>query len=316
MNEKVSICAVTCRNILDTIEFINSVLINTPDPYELIIIDNDSPTEVKSFLEQVSQLSNVTVVFNEKNIGIGYAMNQAMHLATTDYIFRCDTDILVPNNWTIDMLEWLKCTDNVGAVSTALTKGAQVQNENYMETSFMNSHCMLIPRTAMNKMKEKFDTVKDRVIKQCREDLSQGAGYPKQHEHLNNVIKYMEEEVGYWDPGYFYGADDFDYSLALRWSGLKLIVARNVISFHREASMDEQWKKIRHDMVSEGFQYYRTKWERLFDFYGIPGQGWTDVWPCLPINQLYMNNWRQLDIKEDRKNFVRRLISEKCKRDI
>lgn len=300
---KVSICAVTCRNLNDTMEFVYTVLKNTIIPFEFIIVDNASTPDVKSFLSSLT-LPNIKIVYNKENEGIGKAMCDAMMLAQTEYIFRCDTDVLVPYNFAQQMIDHVQSIDNVGVVGPAITRGRPVQHDTYLETDFINSHCILIPRTTIDKIQDRMKQEEERVIRQCQEELTGKQAYVKQHEHLQSIIKYLQQYSGYWDPGYFYGADDFDYSFMAKFAGLKLIIARNVVTNHREASMDAEWKEARHKAVFEGFQYFRTKWERLLNFYGEPGKGWTDVWDCLPINKDYLQKWSVEEYLETRRDSI------------
>lgn len=308
MKELTSICAVSWNNKLDLSRFLYSVFENSgsSDTYELVIVDNGSNVDTVEYLKAVSfNRSNMKVIYNKQNEGIGKAMNLAMREAQGDWIARCDTDIIVPNYWLNDMKrEYLNASTHfrlqVGAVGTAVTGGTQIIDQTgdrikiCARTDFMTSCCILIPRRAIETVRERYEMDKNRVINEVRLKLTQPERYPGYHRHLNSVREYVENDAGYWDRGFMHGADDFDYSLSLRWSGMDLIVAKAVPIVHYRASEDSNKtdQAIRHKYTSEGFQYYRTKWEILFNYYGDPKTGWADVWHCLPMNIKWLQTWQ------------------------
>ena len=48
---------------------------------KIIIVDNNSDKNVQLKLNNLSKQNNISVIFNEKNVGIGKALNQGINLA-------------------------------------------------------------------------------------------------------------------------------------------------------------------------------------------------------------------------------------------
>jgi GT2 family glycosyltransferase len=77
-----------------------TLLQNTDDPFELIVIDNGSSPEVVQFLRATARGdSRIRLVENPENVGPGRANLQGSALAKGDMICLIDSDVLVPQHW-------------------------------------------------------------------------------------------------------------------------------------------------------------------------------------------------------------------------
>jgi GT2 family glycosyltransferase len=286
----ISICTVVCRNLNDIVNFVCTVGWNTSEPFELIIVSNNCTEDILSFLKSIES-PNIKVIYNKENVGIGTGMMQAMRESQTDHIFRTDSDVLVSCHWTTKLMN--RCDhEDIGSVGTVITCGNRKNNGRYVETDFQNSSCMYIPRRTITKIDLALAGIQDRVIRKAQADLATyNEKYPGFKSHLRSLISYMQTNKGYWDPGFMYGADDMDYSLMIRYAGLKLAIAPDVIIIHHKRSEDPEFAEVRHKTVMAGFQYFRCKWERILDYYGdVSTGGWKDTWECLPINRKYFKD--------------------------
>ena len=76
---------------------INSVLRQTIQNYEIIIIDNDSKDDSVEIISKFLKKKKISVVF-QKNIGLNATNNVAIKMAKGKYIMRLDADdYLDPN---------------------------------------------------------------------------------------------------------------------------------------------------------------------------------------------------------------------------
>ncbi len=306
MEDKFSICIVSWDNLFDLDRLLQSIDAHTQVPHEVCIVDNGSEEEVQNYLRQY-QLDHtnkgdkiVKIHFNQKNEGIGIGRNQAMKFAEGNYIVICDSDIVVPRNWIQDMLEvYKRDPDDIGAVGTSITGGRQKRGKDYWETDFITSCCMLIPKTTIDRIKIRFLQERDTLLKRVeKEEKEKSYNYVEYEEHLKKIKWYIEKETGYWDPAFPYGVDDFDYSLLIRWAGLRLAVAELVPITHKHASHRPTLAEHRDKCVREGFQYYCSKWSIMEDFYEKDEQGsvkWDpQMWNCLKMNKEYQEGWKAL----------------------
>lgn len=283
----ISIAAVTYRNLEQTRTFIETVYECTKEPFELILVDNNSPIEVAQYLDKMAASnSNFVLIRNTANLGIGIGMNQAMRKCQTDYIFRCDTDIEIQTAyWTQFMKELVNKYPEIGAVGTAITRGQEISRPGYTELDICLSNCMLIPRRTLvaieRKMKDEYARVAAVIADKLLVADDRYDGYFK---HLGGMLNYIRRHGGYWDINFPYGADDFHYSMLIRHSGLKITRDDRIRIIHHDAShVGSTPDTDRHRKVSEGFQYWRTFWEVMLDFYDIKSLSWD----CFPMNKKF-----------------------------
>lgn len=283
---EVSIVSVTYRNFPQTKEFVDSVIECTKSPFELVMVDNGSPKDVADYLDSLKdKIENYTLVRLPSNLGIGPGMNAGMRACKTNYLFRCDSDIVIQSAyWTQFMREIVDKYPEVGAVGTAITGGKLIRRDHYTETDICLSNCMLIPRRTIDAIDKKMKEEMPRISKKIAELIQAGVGrYDGYFKHLGSIINEMHYDNGYWAKAYPYGTDDFHYSMLIRWAGLHIAKEDRTMVFHKDESMRPDWTAERHRRVSEGFQYWRTFWEIFEDFYDIPSL----TWDCWPMNKRY-----------------------------
>lgn len=79
---------------------IESIRDNTDYPTELIVIDNGGNLEDSQWLLQKTEEGVInTYIRNKNNMHFGWARNQGIKLATSEYICISDNDILYKPNW-------------------------------------------------------------------------------------------------------------------------------------------------------------------------------------------------------------------------
>ena len=288
----ISIAMVTYRDLTTTKRFIDTVTECTKEPFELVVVDNGCPQDLRDYLKSLeSKIANYKLIVNSSNQGIGIGMNQAMRGCSTPYIFRCDNDVEIKSAyWTQQLREIADQNPEVGAVGTAITGGTLIRRTNYVETDICLSNCMLIPRRTLyaidQKMKAELPRVRQLITKEILDGKSRYDGYFK---HLGGMLNYMTYHGGFWDLNFPYGADDFHYSLLIRYADLKIAKDDRTMVYHKDDSMRPEWKDERHKRVSEGFQYYRTFWEKMLEFEQV-----TNMWECWPINKQYQSQLIQV----------------------
>ena len=104
----VSFVIVTWNSKNEIAECIRSVKSDVPQA-ELIIVDNHSSDGTIEILEKLcSEFSGIRVILNEDNFGYTKACNQAMKLATGDYIFLLNPDTILTNGVTGTLISSMK----------------------------------------------------------------------------------------------------------------------------------------------------------------------------------------------------------------
>lgn len=285
---EVSIAAVTYRNLPQTKAFVDSVLECTKEDFQLVMVDNGSPKDLAEYLDSLKdKVKNYELIRNSNNMGIGVAMNQAMRACKGKYIFRCDSDVIIQSTyWTELMREVVDKHPEVGAVGTSITGGTFIKRDGYLETDICLSNCMLIPRRTLDAINVKMRNELPRVSEKICELIKKSDGrYDGYYKHLGGMLNYMHYHGGLWDINFPYGADDFHYSMLIRYAGLRITKDDRIRIIHKDESMRTDWQAERHRRVSEGFQYYRTFWEVMLDHWQV-----TDMWATWPMNKAYLED--------------------------
>ena len=110
MSDKLFSIVILTWNRLDfTKKTIDNIILKTTVPNEIIIVDNGSITPgMFDYLENVkgnNKTIGVKLIKNERNYGIAWGKNIGMYHSKGDYIFLCDDDILVPDNYAQQLME-------------------------------------------------------------------------------------------------------------------------------------------------------------------------------------------------------------------
>lgn len=95
--------------------------------FELIIVDNDSNSQTKKWLASLDWL-DFTLIENKENKGFSYGNNQAIKIATCDYICFLNSDTLVSPNWLGKMMRGFKYSKDVGMVGPSTCHCATIQS--------------------------------------------------------------------------------------------------------------------------------------------------------------------------------------------
>ena len=109
---KASIIFITWAATEDRMRLLKNCLSTLKDSteveHELIVVDN-GPIEQTEFLK--TQKIDKHII-NKINMGIGYARNQGMDVATGEYVVFLDNDILVEKGWLGESIEALETYPN------------------------------------------------------------------------------------------------------------------------------------------------------------------------------------------------------------
>jgi GT2 family glycosyltransferase len=94
-----------------TKECIDSILKNTTEQFEFLIIDNSSTDGTKEYLDQIKD-ERFRIIHNEKNVGVSKSWNQGIREAKYDTLCIINNDIIVfTKNWLYLMEKTLKEDD-------------------------------------------------------------------------------------------------------------------------------------------------------------------------------------------------------------
>ena len=114
-------------NVLQT--GLGSIWANTDMPYDLMVFDNGSCSEVKDYLNnQVKEGRIHYLILSEKNLGKGGAWNVILNAAPGEVIAYTDNDCYFYPGWLSKSLQLLETFPNVGMVTSRPFWGRKEHN--------------------------------------------------------------------------------------------------------------------------------------------------------------------------------------------
>jgi len=109
---------IPCYNqLLYTRLCVDSILDHTPEPVELIFVDNGSTDGTPAYLERLARENQrVKVIRNPKNLGFAAACNQGLAAAEGDFLLLLNNDTVVTPGWLTRMLAATAIDRKIGLV--------------------------------------------------------------------------------------------------------------------------------------------------------------------------------------------------------
>ena len=182
---------------------IESIRGNTDYPYRLILIDNGSSDQTKSYLEEIARSSaDVTLIRNDENLGFIRATNQGLRASDAQYVCLMNNDAEASRRWLAEMISVAESDPAIGLVNPKSTLPAK-EGRGYRGRSFINGEKRFI-------------------------ETNQCMGY------CMLIKREVLEKIGFLDEAYGVGGfDDTDFSRRAHSQGYKCVCARYAFVFHK-----------------------------------------------------------------------------------
>jgi GT2 family glycosyltransferase len=251
VGESASIIVVTHDNLAFTRLCLRSVLANSGDGIELIVVDNGSSDGTPSFLARLAERdARVKVLLNGTNTGFAPACNQGLGLATGDHLILLNNDTLVPPAWLAGLRHHL-AEPKVGLVGPVTNR---IGNEAEIDVDYAT-------------WGEFLEAAARRMSEHAGEWLE--IGTPAMF--CLAMRRQTLLRLGPLDEGYEIGLlEDDDYAERARRAGYELRCADDVLVHHfGEASFGRlvpggEYRRI----LEANQQRYAEKWGRPWQPYG------------------------------------------------
>lgn len=163
-----SIIIVTWNQLAHTRACVESVVMRTHRPYELIFVDNGS---ADGTLEYLQSFDKATLISNGSNRGFAAATNQGINAATGEQVLLLNNDCIVTTGWLDGLLEALHddpANGLAGPLSNYVSGKQQIpvsythlsaldgfawdqrKNRNLITTDRLVGFCLLVRRSALD----------------------------------------------------------------------------------------------------------------------------------------------------------------------
>ncbi len=141
------------QNRMDVVKItIQSILVNTTEPYDLLVFDNGSCPEMVNYLLDLQKTGSIDyLLLSKRNIGKLNALKMIFNIAPGEIVAYCDDDIYHFPGWLGKHLEIIDTFPNVGAVTGFYVRQRVMMSSkstlDFAERSDVDAkHGMLIPQ--------------------------------------------------------------------------------------------------------------------------------------------------------------------------
>lgn len=220
-----------------TKDCIDSIAKNTEGDYRLILVDNASGGETKTYLEGLESFGHhsVLLVRNEENTGFIRAVNKGLSLSDAGFVCILNNDTIVTRGWLEEMVAVARSGDNIGIVNPSSNNLGQRPDEN-----------------------EPIEHYADRIRKNSGKfaELGSAIGF------CMLIKREVIERIGFFDEVFGMGNfEDTDFSRKAVKAGFICVRACGAYVFHRENSSFRHLKSFDEDF-KRNREIYEFRWGR------------------------------------------------------
>jgi GT2 family glycosyltransferase/2-polyprenyl-3-methyl-5-hydroxy-6-metoxy-1,4-benzoquinol methylase/Tfp pilus assembly protein PilF len=116
-NELTSLVILTCNELEYTKKCVKSLRRHTPEPHEVIFVDNGSTDGTLQWLKRLTQENkNYRLISNKKNLGFARGCNQGIEASQGEFVLLLNNDVLVTKDWLSGLVSCLNQSPNAGIV--------------------------------------------------------------------------------------------------------------------------------------------------------------------------------------------------------
>jgi GT2 family glycosyltransferase/Flp pilus assembly protein TadD/glycosyltransferase involved in cell wall biosynthesis len=239
----VSIIILTRNQLEHTRKCLESIWQQTPEPHELIIVDNGSTDGTVDFLKELQAGGrDVKVIFNPVNRGFAAGNNQGLVQAKGDFVLLLNNDTVVTPGWLRGMLSVFERDPNIGIAGpmSNYVSGPQLVSEKGYQSL-------------------------DQLPEFARGWAVRHAG---QIFEINRVVGFclmarraVVEKIGGLDEHFGSGNfEDDDFCIRARLAGYKAVVAKDVF-IHHTGSQTFRGEKIDYlESMRRNWDLFKAKW--------------------------------------------------------
>jgi GT2 family glycosyltransferase/MoaA/NifB/PqqE/SkfB family radical SAM enzyme/Flp pilus assembly protein TadD len=128
VGDLVSIVILTRNELRYTKECVHSIRRHTPEPHEILFVDNGSKDGTISWLRTlVKENPKYQLIQNENNLGFARGCNQGLKAATGEYLLLLNNDVVVTEGWLSGLKECLQSSPKIGIVGPMTNQISGIQ---------------------------------------------------------------------------------------------------------------------------------------------------------------------------------------------
>lgn len=137
-----SIVILTYNELSVTKKCVQSIRRHTPEPHEIIFIDNGSTdSTVKWLRNQIQQSQNYRLIENKTNLGFAKGCNQGIEASKGEYILLLNNDVVVADGWLAGLVQCHRYAPDagiVGPMTNNISGPQQINDDSYRSVDFLD----------------------------------------------------------------------------------------------------------------------------------------------------------------------------------
>ena len=219
---------------------------------KIILIDDASPDDrIKPVLKKYGNISNITIIFNETNIGYTNTVNKGIELAKDNDVILLNSDTITTYNWVENLYKTAYSNPLVGTV-TAMSDNAGAFS--FPESGIAN------PKPDKMPYNNYANIILRETVKCLPVEVPTGSGF------CFFIKRDLINEIGLFDHEAFprgYGEEN-DFCMRAKSIGWKNVITPYVFIFHvRTASFGDEKTKLVEEGVSIVLERYPSYLEEV-----------------------------------------------------
>ncbi|MBD1373017.1 glycosyltransferase [Hazenella sp. IB182357] len=243
--KKTSIIILTHNEYEQTKRCLDGIRAHTPEPIEIIIVDNGSTDQTRAYLNKQSDLN---VIYNDQNEGFPKGCNQGIQQATGDYLLFLNNDTVVTPQWLHYMLDVFERHPHAGIVGPM---------SNHVSGPFQSIPASYRELTDLDHF--------------ARSHSAQNRGLVREVKRLTGICmlvrKEVISEVGFFDEQFGIGTyEDDDFCWRVVEKGYSLFVALDVFIHHEgNTTFSQLGRETLAQTLQRNQQLFQQKWGNRAD---------------------------------------------------
>jgi GT2 family glycosyltransferase len=260
MNKLVSIIVLTYNSEKYIEKCLESVLTQTYNNLELIIIDSDSKDNsiklTKKALEKYN--GNQKIILCEKNLGYAGGNNIGIKESNGEYVVIVNPDIVLKESYLQEVVNEFEQNSKIGSV-----QGKYYQLNNGIKTKIVDTVGFKFFKSG-RLIDEGQGDEDNGQYEEKREIFGVNGNAAAYRRKTLNDIKYKEE---YFDEDFFCYVEDFDLAWRAKNKGWKCIYAPKAILWHDRTSsktISGGWREFRQTRKSQSLWLRKISWRNTW----------------------------------------------------
>lgn len=144
MSGMTSIVILTFNQLAYTKECVKSLRKHTPEPHEIIFVDNGSTDGTVQWLKRLTQENeNYQLIENKRNFGFAKGCNQGIEASQGEFILLLNNDVVVAQDWLSGLLDCLQHAPEagiVGPMTNNISGPQQIKDDSYRSVDHLDKY--------------------------------------------------------------------------------------------------------------------------------------------------------------------------------